>query len=446
MVTTDPKAIVEAVRRAGVIGAGGGGFPTHVKLQTRLDTVIANGSECEPLLCTDKAMMKARPDLLVEGLSLAMKATGASKGFIAIKGHYKDVVKSVEGALPVGSPIKLFLMDNYYPAGDEFLLVYDVAGRVIPEGGIPLDVGVVVGNAVTLMQVARAVHGVPVTSRAVTITGEVRSPRVVAAPVGTTYKDLAEAAGGFTVDDAVLIDGGPMMGKVVDDLGLGIAKTTSGVVALPCDHPVVRMKKRTITQEMKLSRAACCQCFRCTDLCPRNLLGHDLYPHMTMRAVNCQMSEPPAHVTSAFLCSQCGMCEMVACDIMKLSPRRVYASLRQKLASAGMKNPHRRKDFSVREPYSYRKAPLPQILKKIGVERYYRELEFKGDLEVSNVKVPLARHTGAPAVATVKRGNRVRLGDCIAEVPQDKLGARCHASIAGAVVDVTSEYVEIEAI
>lgn len=443
MTTDDQKTIVNAVRKAGVVGAGGGGFPTHVKLQARLDTVIANGSECEPLLGTDKAMMKARPDLLVEGLTLAMKATGASKGFIAIKRHYKDVVKSFEGALPKGSPIKLFLMDNYYPAGDEFLLVYDVTGLVIPEGGIPLDVGVVVCNAVTLMQIARAVHGVPVTSRAVTITGEVRSPRVVAAPVGTTYRDLVEAAGGFTVDDASLIDGGPMMGKVVDDLGLGIAKTTSGVVALPSGHPVVKMKKRTITQEMKLSRAACCQCFRCTDLCPRNLLGHDLYPHMTMRSVNYQMDEPSRHVTAAFLCSQCGMCEMVACDIMKLSPRRIYASLKQKLAAAGMKNPHRRKGFPVREPYSYRKAPLPQILKKIGVEKYHRELEFKGELEVSNVRVPLAKHTGAPAVATVKRGSKVGLGDCIAEVGQDKLGARCHASIAGTVVDVTSEYIEI---
>lgn len=445
MVATDPKAIIEAVRRAGVVGAGGGGFPTHVKLKARVDTVIANGSECEPLLGTDKAMMLKRPDLLVEGLSLAVKATGAVKGFIAVKGHYKDVVKSIESALHKVSKIELFLMDNYYPAGDEFLLVYDVTGRVIPEGGIPLDVQVVVSNAVTLMQVAMAIHGVPVTSRAVTIGGSVCSPRVVSAPIGTTYKVLLEAAGGLSVDNACLIDGGPMMGKIVDDLGSGIARTTSAVVALPCDHPVVRMKKRAITQEMRLSRSACCQCFRCTDLCPRNLLGHDIYPHMTMRTVNYQMKEQSAHVTSAFLCSQCGMCEMVACDIMRLSPRRIYASLKQRLLSEGAKNPHRRRGFSAREPYPYRKTPLPQILKKIGVERYHGAIEFKEDIEVSRVRVPLTRHTGVPARATVKRGSKVRPGDVIADVPEGELGARCHASIAGTVVDVADKYVEIEA-
>lgn len=446
MVATDPKAIVEAVRRAGVVGAGGGGFPTHVKLGARVDTVIANGSECEPLLGSDKAMMSQRPDLLVEGLLLAMKATGASKGWIAIKGHYREVVRRVEGALPKGSPVEVFRMDHYYPAGDEFLLVCDVTGRVIPEGGIPLDVGVVVSNAVTLMQVARAVQGVPVTSRAVTINGEVSSPGVVVAAVGTTYRDLVAAAGGSRVVGACVIDGGPMMGKVVDDLDVGIAKTTSGVVVLPGDHPVVRMKRRTVSQEIHLSRAACCQCFRCTDLCPRNLLGHELYPHMTMRAVNGRTPEPSAHVTSAFLCSQCGMCDMVACDIMRLSPRRMYAALRQRLAAAGVKNPHRRKGFSVRDPYRYRKTPLPQLLRKIGVERYDRPLEFRGELAVSRVRVPLARHAGAHARATVERGSRVALGDCIAEVEPEKLGACCHASIAGTVAQVTGDSVEIEAI
>lgn len=439
----DQQTIVNAVRMAGVVGAGGGGFPTHVKLGAKVDVVIANGSECEPLLGTDKAMMKARPDLLIEGLLIAMKATGASKGIVAVKGHYKDVADSLRGALPTDGSIELFLMDNYYPAGDEFLLVYDVTGRSIPEGGIPLDVGAVVDNVVTLMQVARAIRGEPVTHRAVTVAGEVKSPCVITVPIGTAYGELVKMAGGFTAHDASLIDGGPMMGKVVTDMESGIGKTTSGVIALPSDHFIVRTKSRTIRQEMTLSRAACCQCFRCSDVCPRNLLGHDLYPHMTMRSVNYRMNHPTQHITAAFLCSQCGMCEMVGCDFMRLSPRRVYAHIKERLIAGGLKSPHRRRDFSAREPYSYRKFPIPQLLKKICISKYDSKLDYRGEAEVSMVRIPLTRHTGAPANAVVKTGDAVKRGDVIGDIPDDKLGARYHASISGRVAAVGGGYVEI---
>lgn len=436
--------IVKAVRQAGVIGAGGAGFPTHVKLGAKVDTVIANGSECEPLLATDKETMKANPALLVEGVRIAMRATGASRGIVAVKGRYEDVVGSLKGALPADGSIELFLMDNYYPAGDEFLLVYDVAGRIIPEGGIPLNVGVVVDNVVTLMQIARAIHGVPVTSRAVTIAGEVARPCVVNAPIGTTYGALLESAGGATVCDPAVIDGGPMMGKIVDDVDAGMAKTTSGIVVLPRGHFVVRMKGRSIGREVKLAKAACCQCFRCTDLCPRNLLGHNLYPHMTMRTMNCA-TDTADHVTSAFLCSQCGVCDMVACDFMRLSPKRVYAHIKERLIASGMKSPHRREKFPSRESYGYRKFPIPQLLKKLDIERYYRRLELVGDVKPKLVRVPITKHTGAPAVAQVKVGDAVKMTDIIAETPEDKLGARYHASISGRVTVVDKGYVEITA-
>lgn len=443
MKLSDQKGIVDAVRRAGVVGAGGGGFPTHVKLAAKVDTVIANGSECEPLLATDKTIMKTRPDLVIDGLLIAMKATGATKGIIVVKGHYEDVVQSLREALPNGSGIELFLMDNYYPAGDEFLLVYDVTGRLIPEGGIPLNVGVVVDNVVTLMQIARAVHGEPVMQRAITVTGEVNSPGVVTAPIGTTYGDLIRCAGGFTIDDPAVIDGGPMMGKIVSDVGLGVAKTTSGIIVLPSDHFVVRTKSRTLSQEMKLSRAACCQCFRCSDLCPRNLLGHELYPHMMMRTINYQMKDDTHHVTSAFLCSQCGMCEMVACDIMRLSPRRMFMHLRERLSAAGQKSPHRRSGFSTREPYAYRKFPIPQLLKKIDMEKYYNRLDSRGELAVPRVRIALNRHTGVPARPVVNVGASVKRGDVIGEIPDDKLGARYHASISGKVTKVDNNVIEI---
>lgn len=438
-----PKEIIQAVQMAGVIGAGGGGFPTHIKLDAKVDTVIANGSECEPLLGSDKTLLKEKPHLVIEGMKYAMAATGAKIGYIAVKGHYKDAVAAVEKELPTDGTIKLHLLENYYPAGDEFLTVYDVTGRIIPEGGLPLHVGVLVSNVLSLAQVAQAVNGKPVTERMVTIAGSVNQPQVVTVPIGTPYKELIKLAGGTHNPSDVLIDGGPMMGVIVKDFNLGIAKTTSGVVALPEDHFIIQMQNTTISQMVKKSKAACCQCFRCTDLCPRNLVGHALYPHMTMRTIDYNLSEPTDHITSAFLCSQCGVCELVACDFMLLSPRRVYAEYKKLLISKGIKNPHRNSDIHIIPEYEYRKVSLPTVIKKLGISEYVKETPSLGYKQVDRVRVPLHRHTGAPALPKVVPGEKVKMGDVIASSPLDKVGAVYHASIAGKVTEVTQEWIEI---
>jgi Na+-translocating ferredoxin:NAD+ oxidoreductase RnfC subunit len=438
-----PLDIAEAVRRAGVIGAGGAGFPTHVKLKAKVDTVIANGSECEPLLGSDRALMVRRADEVVEGVRAAMQATGASRGVIAVKEHYEDAVGALENALPSDGSVRLHFLENYYPAGDEFLLVYEVTGKVIPEGGIPLHVGVVVNNVVTLIQVAHAVSGKPVTDRTVTLAGEFNEPKIVTVPVGTTYSDLFAAGGGLKIPDAVLLDGGPMMGKIVEDPEEGIAKTTSGLVALPPDHFIIRFASKPLSQMIKQSKAACCQCFRCSDLCPRNLIGHELYPHMTMRTIDYNQDEPTRHVTSAFLCSQCGVCELVACDFMLLSPRKIYAAYRRELLARKIRNPHARSGFTVRGQFENTKVSIPMLMKKVDLVRYAGELPFVGARRVEKVRIPLTRHTGAPAVPSVKKGDKVRMCDVVAATPEDKLGAVYHASMAGTVTQVTMRCVEI---
>lgn len=443
--TKSPKQIVEAVRSAGIIGAGGGGFPTYIKLNAKVDTVIANGSECEPLLATDKTLMMERPDLLMDGLKHAMKATGASQGIIGVKGYYKDVVTSLEKALPSDGSIRLHLLDNYYPAGDEFLLVCDVTGKVIPEGGIPLAVGVLVSNVVTLAQIAHAVSGKPVTERLVTVAGEVKEPKVVSVPIGTRYSRLVDIAGGLKIPDAVLIDGGPMMGKIVEDTEDGIAKTTSGLLALPPDHFVVRMSKKPLGQVIKQSKSACCQCFRCSDLCPRNLIGHDLFPHMTMRTIDYNQAVPTRHITSAFLCSQCGVCELIACDFMLLSPRKIFAAYRQRLAAGGIKNPHIRSGFSTRSQYKNTKISIATVMKKLGITQYAVKPPYEGTKQADSVRIHLRRHTGAPAAPLVKLSQNVRMCDPIAESPEEKPGTRYHASIAGVITEITDGWIEIRA-
>lgn len=439
----DSQQIVQLVRSSGVVGAGGAGFPTHVKLQAKVNTVIANGSECEPLLGSDCAMMLRHPDWLIEGLRLVMQATGAKQGVIALKEHYHDQIHALKKILPNDGSIKLHLLENYYPAGDEFLLVYEVTGKVIPEAGIPLNVGVVVNNVVTLMEIYNAVNGRPVIERTVTLAGEFKEPKIVTVPIGTTYTDLINIGGGLNQDNIVLIDGGPMMGKIVSDWEDGIGKTTSGLLAFPRDHFVVEMRQRDVVQTIKRSRAACCQCSRCTDLCPRNLLGHDIFPHATMRSIDYNLAEPAKNITSAFLCSQCGICELFACDCMLLSPRKIFAEYRKELVKRGVKNPRNRTDLTPNSQFEGRKISIPMLLKKIDIERYDLHLPFVAKQDVKKVRISLNKHIGAPAIPVVQLGQKVRMCDVIAASPEDKLGSVYHASIEGKVTDIGEMFVEI---
>ncbi|MCK4760811.1 MAG: SLBB domain-containing protein [Candidatus Aminicenantes bacterium] len=436
--------IINAVYRAGVVGAGGGGFPTHIKLQARVDTVIANGSECEPLLYSDKTLLKNRAYAVVEGMKHVFAATGAQVGYIAVKEDYKEVAAAVEAELPRDGSIKLHLLENYYPAGDEFLTVYDVTGRIIPEGGLPLHVGVLVSNVLSLAQIADALNGKPVTERPVTIAGSVKQPQVVTVPIGASYRDLVEIAGGTLEPTDVLIDGGPMMGVLVEDARQGIAKTTGAVIVLPEDHFIVKMRNITISQMVKKSKAACCQCIRCSDLCPRNLLGHALFPHMTMRTIDYDMAEPTDHITSAFLCSQCGMCELVACDVMQLSPKKVYAEYKKQLMLRGIKNPHKEVPAAVLPEIEYRKVPISAMLKKLALGEYAVNIPALGAGRVGQVRIALDRHTGVPAQPRVAPGEKVRMGDVIAASPAGETGTVYHASIAGQVTEVTDTIIEIK--
>lgn len=438
-----PSQIVDAVRNGGVIGAGGGGFPTYVKLQAKVDTVIANGSECEPLLNSDCTMMEKHPDRVIAGLQLAMQATGASQGILALKEHYHEAVTALKKHLPKDGSIKLLLLDNYYPAGDEFVLVYEATGKVIPEGGLPLNVGVVVNNVITLSQIYQAVNGKPVTERLITLAGEFCTPKVVNVPIGTTYHELIKIAGGLKRQDVVLIDGGPMMGKIVSDLTAGIAKTSSGLLALPEDHFIVKMAKKSLPQIIKQSKAACCQCFRCSELCPRGLLGHSLEPHLAMRNLDYNQALPAKNITTAFLCSQCGVCELIACDFMLLSPRRIYAAYRENLVAKGLKNPHHETKLKPNSLFSARKIGIPMLLRKLDLVRYDVETKLAESPAVAKVRIALNKHIGAKAVPTVNLGAEVKRCDIIAASPESAMGSVYHASIAGKITDVTEEYIEI---
>ena len=233
--------LVDQVREAGVVGAGGDGFLAHGQLPSKADTVIANGAECEPLLHKDAVVMEQHAAELVRGMELAMNAVGAATGVIAIKAKNRHALETVEAAC-AGTRVRVHHLGDYYPAGDEYDLVYGVTGRLIPPAGIPLQVGVVVCNVETLVNVTAAAAGKPVTHKTLTLAGAVRNPVTLTVPIGTTYRDALAAAGGLTTDDPVLCLGGLMMGETTLNLDLPITKTTTGVVILPRTHHIMQRK------------------------------------------------------------------------------------------------------------------------------------------------------------------------------------------------------------
>jgi len=444
--------VVEKVRAAGVVGAGGAGFPTHLKLSAQVDTVIANGAECEPLLHADRHLMARYPKVILRGVRLAMQATGAKRGIVALKAKYKEAVAALQRALKGDESISLHLLGNFYPSGDEFVLVYDVLGRMVPEGGIPLEVGVVVNNVGTLFNVARAVEGAPVTHRYLTVTGEVKHPVTLRVPVGTTVAQVVEWAGGsadasgrLTSDELVFVAGGAMMGRVVQATDV-VTKTTGGLLVLPADSAVVRRMTRPLANAVRRGRSTCDQCRDCTDLCPRFLLGHALVPHEIMRSINYGLVQPTHIITAAVLCSECRLCEAYACPL-ELSPMAYYRAVKRKLREAGWKNTvHRRRDLTPHDMFDYRRIPVSRLIDKLGLTAYrdYAVPLNEQERQPKEVRIPLKQHIGVPATPTVKEGDKVKRGDLIASVPDDKLGANVHASVSGKVVEVTEKHIRIQ--
>jgi Na+-translocating ferredoxin:NAD+ oxidoreductase RnfC subunit len=438
-----PEQIINRVYAAGVVGAGGAGFPSHLKLRTSVEAVIANGAECEPLLHSDQYVMVHQLHHLINGLRAVISATGAKRAYIALKTHYHSAISALEPHIKRLPRLSLHLLDNFYPAGDEHSLVYEVTGRLAPEGGIPLQVGVLVNNVTTLAQIGEALEGKAVTSRPVTVMGEVSKPRVLLVPLGTRLGTVVNAAGGPTVDDSALILGGPMMGRPAteDDV---ITKTSGGIIVLPRNHKLVSKYGLSPFKQLQRARSACEACRLCTDLCPRYLLGHRIQPHLMIRALSHRLEDMPAYFSAAFLCCQCGICDMLACPC-HLSPRALYASIKQEFARLGVKNPLRQKPESPHPDREARKTSLARLAQSLDITRYMLKPDWNTvPLIPDSVRLKLTQHIGAPAQPLVKPGERVKKGQLIAQPPGDKMGAPIHASIDGSVSAVTDDFVEIK--
>lgn len=434
--------ILSKIEACGVVGAGGAGFPTHVKYKTKAETVIVNMAECEPLLRVDQQLAEQNAEELIKGLAYAMEAVSAKEGVIATKEKYHKAVDKLIPLLKDGMRIEY--LKDVYPAGDEFMTIKMTTGKTVPPGSIPISIATVVSNVQTLINVAKAMEDKPVTHRTITVTGNVKNPVTVTVPIGITYRQLLEKTGNDVNEGDAYIDGGPIMGKMLQSLDSSVTKTSGGLVVLPRDHTLIKIKTQTLPQIMRIAKTVCEQCQMCTDLCPRNIIGHrDLKPHMTIRAVNYGRMTESQVIKGAILCSDCGVCEMYSCPV-NISPRRVNQAIKQELQKQGVKYDGA---LSAEDPlWQSRMVPSKQMARRVGLKDYYY-LEAplaEGTLEFDRVQIPLKQHVGAPCEPVVKPGDTVNQGDLIAKIRDGQLGANIHASISGTVTTVGENGIIIE--
>ena len=436
----DAQTIRERVRAAGVVGAGGAGFPAHVKLQAQVDTFLVNAAECEPMLKVDQQLMAVQAERLIHGVQYAMTATGASSGIIALKEKYQQAINALTPLLPAG--IRLHILPDVYPAGDEVLSIWMATGRRVPPAALPVSVGVVVNNVQTVLNIARAVEQqYPVTRRTLTVNGAVARPITLTVPVGMSLRDVLALAGGATVDDPGFINGGPMMGGLITSLDTPVSKTTGGLLVLPKSHALIQRRMQDERTVLSVAKTVCEQCRLCTDLCPRHLIGHELSPHLLVRAVNYQQAATPQLLLTALTCSECNVCESVACPV-GISPMRINRMLKRELRALNHRyeGPLNPED----EMAKYRLIPVKRLITKLGLSDWYHDAPLaETDYSTDKTTLLLRQHIGASAIPCVEQGECVVRGQCVADVPSGALGAPVHASIDGIVSEITEQSITV---
>jgi len=437
-------SLVNHVRNAGVVGAGGGGFPAHVKLAAKADTIIANGAECEPLLHKDAAVLEHRAADVVKGILLCADALGAQDVVIAIKAKKKHAVEAATVACE-GTRARVHLLGDYYPAGDEYDLVHSVTGRLIPPTGIPLQVGTVVQNVETLANIAAAVAGRPVIRKTITIAGEVAYPSSFEVPLGISLRECIAAAGGATVNNPVIAIGGMMMGETTDDLDRPVTKTTAGAIVLSADHPVVMRKLKPASQMAAIGKSACDQCRFCTEFCPRFLLGYAVEPHQVMRSLGFTATGSERFSEWAALCCSCGLCTLYSC------PEALYPKEACDDSKAALRNMNWKwngaQTVEAHPMLDGRRVPIKSLMRRLDIDRYDSPAPLAPKaLTTTRAVMPLKQHAGPPAIAKVKPEQTLTMGEIIAEPAPDALGAILHAPFASRVEAVEASRIILTAI
>lgn len=258
--------IRDIVKKAGIVGMGGAGFPTHVKLSPKddnsIDYILVNGAECEPYLTSDYRMMLECPEKIVGGLKVILSLFEKAQGYICVEDNKPEAIKLLQELVQGEERIEVKVLKTKYPQGAERQLIYASTGRKINSKMLPADAGCIVNNVDTVISIYHAVcKNIPLIRRIVTVTGEgANSPRNFEVPTGMNYKEVLEQAGGCSEDTVKIVSGGPMMGMALFDINVPVMKTSSALLCLTTDE--VAEQEPT----------ACIRCGRCVSVCPSKLI------------------------------------------------------------------------------------------------------------------------------------------------------------------------------
>ncbi len=438
----DKTALTNLLKENGIVGAGGAGFPTYAKIDERAETIIMNCCECEPLLKLHRQLLEKHTEEILNAFEIIRETVGAKQAIIGLKKTYVETIEAVKSVIGNYKNISIKAVDPVYPAGDEVVLIYEITGKVVRPGGLPIESGVAVFNVETVYNLSEALKGTPVSSKLVTVACEVKNPKTVRVPLGMPLNEVVALAGGEKCDDTVYFVGGPMMGNIMPK-NTTVTKTTNAVLVLKKDHYLVNRKTSKNKVNLKRAAASCCQCNMCSDLCPRHLLGHPIDPARFMRAATCKSIQDQTAFIGALYCSSCGLCELYSC-MQGLSPRTLLAEVKGALRTAGIKPSPTLNAGEVSPQRAFRKAPVHRLEARLDLSKYDVPAPLEDELHpCDKVIEKLSQHIGAPAVPSVNKGDTVKIGQVIAKAGNG-LSVNIHASISGQVTDVTDKYIEIK--
>ncbi len=412
-------------------------------------TIILDATESAPLLHKDEALLRNYTSEIIKGLSQAAALTGATNIIVAVNERLSETAAKLSEPLPTG--VRLCSVPDVYPTGDENLLLYFTLGLLLEPGTTLESVGVAILDVETAFNLGN-LERTPVVAKHVDIVGAVKNPCTLCVPLGVTLEDCLEQAGGATVPNPAYIENDVMTGRLLPDLDLPVGKTTSALVVLPDDHIIVKRKTDDLNQTIRHARAVCNQCARCTELCPRYIMGNPTEPHRAMNALLIGASKNADAAGNAY-CSQCNLCSYYSCP-EGLDPMRVLlgwhlsnASLLKSLFPNPVFVPERASLYA-----ASRLTSTKRLLQRLQLDQYDSNATLcHNEVHPEQVIISLGQTSDTPALPLVQAGDAVSRGQTIAirKRPADsdtvETGADLHSSIDGTVVKTTPTEIIVSA-
>jgi len=424
----------------------------HIK--EKCCTVIVSALKENPLSFAEEYLLQREWLKVIDGLKLLMVNHQAEKGIIAVSKSDRPVIADLKRCIEDCDNIDLFFVDNFYPAADQAILIYEVTRQPYYRRTPAALSGSLVYDIQTVVNIYEAVtEEKPVTRRLLTCTGEVALPSLVLGHLGVSFREIIELCGGATttIDEYVILSGTPVRGAIITDIDTPVTRSTTTITVLPADHELANERSQTLGAQIRKIKSVCNQCSFCTELCPVYLLGGKLYPHLIMRQIAYGLSEPEEVILGALLCSECGICEVFACP-HKLSPRAVNKQIKERLKqeaepesllsgqAGGLISAHTSEQLQPRSNRDYRKVPIKRLADLFSVGQYAKPPKMEL-LETSPGQVELL-FGEMSASGVLKTGEEIAAGSLVAEA-EGSTGAGLHASISGKVTFLDKERVII---